>query len=179
MKKYQFSKNGLSLTASIPPYVNGMPTIDIDITDEQGGSIRLTTTMLTKDFTDSHLVLFCDALDFKTVQCKVCGALILDRSSENLYSRTADECEKCALKRINEKYGILMAKEQQKEAKRDIKMKTQGYTYKVVAWVHPKQGGDDYQIVLYTMAKPSKKEIQKTLQKEKSKELGDYTVTSL
>lgn len=65
------------------------------------------------------------------------------------------------------------------EASEDKKMKAKGFRYKLVAWVHPETGGDDYPIAAYCVVKPTVKEIKKLLTKKGSCHDSDYTIKTL
>jgi hypothetical protein len=65
--------------------------------------------------------------------------------------------------------------EQQK--KDDKKHKAKGYTHRVDAWIHPTQGGDDYQTTTYFVGEPKKADIARLLRSSEVK--NDYSVTAL
>lgn len=64
---------------------------------------------------------------------------------------------------------------QQKED--DKKHKAKGYTHRVDAWIHPAQGGDDYQTTTYFVGEPKKADIAALLRSSEVKD--DYSVTKL
>ncbi len=53
------------------------------------------------------------------------------------------------------------------------------YTHKVVAWIHPAAGGDDYQVDIYFGGKPTDEQIKASLKKSRSRVLDDYTLYDL
>lgn len=86
------------------------------------------------------------------------------------------------MKNKTDNFDELLKIEQAKEDKRmlrvDVKQKAKGFTHKVSGWVHPKNGGDDYQIDLYSKGKQSKEEIVSFF-KRRSKVTNDWKQTEL
>jgi len=75
----------------------------------------------------------------------------------------------------------LQTKEAQKEAKYDAKQKAKGYVWKVVAWIHPEAGGDDYKMAWYCGGKtaPTDETIKGWIKKKRSRVETDFKVTAL
>lgn len=71
-------------------------------------------------------------------------------------------CQPCRLARIQAEYEAEVEKEEQEEKKRDAEKKAEGYTCKVVAWLHP-AAGEDREVVVYFDGNPSKQDIVKHL----------------
>jgi hypothetical protein len=71
-------------------------------------------------------------------------------------------CQVCRADRIQAEYQAELAKEEQEEKKRDAEKKAEGYTCKVVAWLHPADG-EDREVVVYFDGNPSKRDIVKHL----------------
>ena len=86
-------------------------------------------------------------------------------------------CPSCHGAWCTAKFDQESAKERDDETKKDKSAKAKGFRYKALIWVHA--GGDDYQLVMYSVAKPSDAEIKTILKKKKSRVLNDYTVTTL
>lgn len=63
------------------------------------------------------------------------------------------------------------------QKKDDKKHKAKGYTHRVDAWIHPAQGGDDYQTTTYFVGEPKKADIAGLLRSSEVKD--DYSVTEL
>lgn len=89
------------------------------------------------------------------------------------------KCEACFMEKLNADLQKSQEKQRKKDAERDAKMKAEGYTHKVVAWVHPKGGGDDFQLIMHTMGKPTDASIKARLRKAGSVIDTDYKVTEL
>jgi hypothetical protein len=79
--------------------------------------------------------------------------------------------------------NAVFAKHQVSEAanqkKLDAKYKAQGFTHRLVAWVHPLTGGDDYSVQRYWKTRPADHQVQKILKKAHSAVLNDYCVVEL
>ncbi len=105
--------------------------------------------------------------------CVACGKPHLVNPDSN----RGENCNTCFTARITAEYDQAAAKERDKQAKRDAKMKAKGFTHKVIAWVHG--GGDDKQVEMYTQGAPSAADIKTRLRKLGSRILNDYTVTPL
>lgn len=112
----------------------------------------------------------------KTCSCAKCGKPAFDAST----CRTNDKglCEACFAKVLREQFEREAAHEKALLAQRDSKHKSQGFTHRVMAWVHPFHG-DDYQVNFWTKAEPTKEMVAKELTKLQSQVLTDYTVTAL
>lgn len=89
------------------------------------------------------------------------------------------QCEECFMTKLRAQFDAAAAKEAKKEAALDAKMKAKGFTHKVVAWVHPKAGGDDYKLIIHSVGKLTDAAIKKELRKEGSNVETDYTIVEL
>lgn len=63
-------------------------------------------------------------------------------------------------------------------AKYAAKMKAEGYTHRVLAWVHP-ASGDDYQVEFFSKRQPTDAEIVKLLKNRRSQVTNDFCVEAL
>lgn len=93
--------------------------------------------------------------------------------------KTKPLCDHCFMADITAELEAEQKKVDAEDAKRDVKMAAKGYTHRVIAWVHPSRGGDDYQIVLYSVGHPRVTDIEKTLKKRQSSRLDDYTIVAI
>jgi len=109
--------------------------------------------------------------------CDTCGELHFFTSAGPLSNR-GHTCEPCFLTKLEAEWKEEDAREKIKERKEDERRKRQGYTHKLVAWVHPPRG-DDYQIVAYTKGAISVPKIASILRRRKSQVLDDYSLTPL
>ena len=64
-------------------------------------------------------------------------------------------------------------------AKRDAQMKRKGMKFRITAWIHPSNGGDDRCIDWYEALRPTAQLIQTFLKKRGSEVLNDYVVVKL
>lgn len=120
------------------------------------------------------------ASQVKVCSCVRCnGPAVMDDPSVHPKYSSKGLCPKC----LTADFEAEFAKEQAKEAKReeaeDKKMVSKGYNFKTVAWIHPAGGGDDYQIVLYSVKAPTPAEMTKTLRARRSRVTDDYTTAAL
>jgi hypothetical protein len=107
--------------------------------------------------------------------CRTCSA----RHILNPSSNRKDQCEVCFMKELNDSFAKEEAKDARALARRDAKHKTKGYSYRVTAWVHPSEGGDDYMIDIYMVRKPRAEAIRAILKRKRSRVLNDYSIVTL
>lgn len=103
-------------------------------------------------------------------RCKKCG-------NTNIFMlRTNDTtCTECLSKSIQQ----LCKKERKKIERVDQREKMKGFLYKAEIWIHPEQGGDDYQIDVYYKYKPTKAEVSRTAKSKGSCVLNDFHIAKL
>lgn len=94
-------------------------------------------------------------------------------------SNREGKCEKCFLGELNNEYEAAKAKADAEEAVIDKEKYEQGFRYKVIAWIHPERGGDDYSMALYCTIKPTKAAIKKELKKLGSSVLDDFQMEEM
>lgn len=86
--------------------------------------------------------------------------------------------EKDKLQKETDKLIAELAEEDKQEAAELIaenkKLYARGFRYWVVAWVHPKGGGDDYMIDIYEGKLLNRADIHAILKKKRSSVLDDY-----
>lgn len=92
-------------------------------------------------------------------------------------SNRGEKCEACFLKALNDQYEKDVEKQRKKTAKQDLNMAIEGYTHKMIAWIHPKRGGDDYMVDVYFRGTPTEADIQRHL--KSSHEKNDYRIEEL
>lgn len=80
------------------------------------------------------------------------------------------------LEKFKREWAVIEAKQAKEQAARDAKMIRQGYTHRIVAWIHP-QYGDDYQVQAYSDGPFTKADIRDILKDSRVK--NDYVVTEL
>lgn len=111
-------------------------------------------------------------------KCSKRGCTHMAFDPATLKTNREGKCEPCFMDKLNADFAKEQEKESKMEAALDAKMKAKGYTHKVVAWVHPPRG-DDYQLIMHTMGKPSDADIKKELKKARSRIDTDYIISEL
>lgn len=96
-----------------------------------------------------------------------------------MHTNRGGQCEECFMTKLQAQFDAVAAREAKKEAALDAKMKAKGFTHKVVAWVHPKGGGDDYKLIIHSVGKLTDAAIKKELRKEGSNVETDYAIVEL
>lgn len=113
----------------------------------------------------------------RVIPCSRCGDHAFDPAS--VISNRNGLCEKCFLSDLDAEFAEAKAKEQAEITALNAKMLAEGYTHRVDAWIHPVAGGDDRQVSLYYIGKPSDRTVRRRLQMEGSSVLEDYVILPL
>jgi hypothetical protein len=165
--------NGIQITGRVCPYVWMYPKlgqrVEASFTDPYGGRHFRTARISWEDFTVEDFIAL--AKQINPQPCPKCAKTALLGETEH---RPEGWCEACWKVKFDAKWEKILAQEAKKQAKRDAKRKKLGYTHKTVMWVHPKQGGDDYSLEMYTMKAPSEAEVVKLLTKRGSCRTDDW-----
>ncbi len=88
-------------------------------------------------------------------------------------------CESCFLAALKAEWAEQEEAERRKIANRDRRMKKKGMAIRLTAWVHPQDGGDDYQVHWYLNAHPTPEQAADLLRDKGSSCLYDYKITLL
>lgn len=80
--------------------------------------------------------------------------------------------------KLRAEFAVEQAKEDKRLKARDKRMFAKGMKFRVTAWVHPKRGGDDYQVDIFYPTKPSDAEIRSTLS-SRSSVVDDFQIIDL
>ena len=173
--------DGTEVSSWLPPYLWMYPNpsaklaIDAHIDGGKGGSARLTSDKL---FTEATIDDVRDLLaKTKLVPCSKCGKpafdpAVMDTNREGM-------CEHCFIEKLDAQFKKEAAKEAKRKAAKDKRMYAKGYRFRIEAWIHPEEGGDDYTLEIYSLRELTDAEIQKELKKEGSCRLDDYSITKL
>lgn len=89
------------------------------------------------------------------------------------------ECEKCFTTKLKAEFDEAQKDIDKEVTRQDRLHRTKGCTHRISAWVHPKGGGDDFQVDYYSVGAPTPASIKKLLRNEGSAVLDDYTVTDI
>ncbi|TSK07803.1 MAG: hypothetical protein FPO08_00370 [Geobacter sp.] len=88
-----------------------------------------------------------------------------------------DLCEKCFIDKLNTELEKDREKEKKRVAKVDAQKAIEGFTHKMIAWIHPKAGGSDYMVDVYFMGEPKEEDILRQLKGSAVK--NDYRIEIL
>lgn len=87
-------------------------------------------------------------------------------------------CQRCQREDFDARWAEEEALEQVKEAKRLQQAKVEGYTHRVIAWIHP-EDGDDRMVEILFKGAPTAKGIKAQLHRLGSVVDDDYQITEL
>lgn len=175
----------VTLTAEVSPCVwmyQGYPfQIKVDMGDKQpprsGGDIIIQDRALNNDtYVEADITRLLDTVRIQECKNPNCDNPAFHPDHE---SNRAGECEKCFMTKLNAEFAAAQNKENAKIARRDKRMKQKGMVARVEAWIHPKQGGDDYMMDIYYAIQPSAAEIETQLKRKGSSILNDYRIITL
>ena len=157
-------------------YPNYPFQIQVHIGETGDHTIASKRGLSAKDATEADV----DALvaSLTIVRCPRCQAQMFERAGDQPHN-PEKLCSKCVLADLNQQFEDSKKSAEEKEKKEDAKMKAQGYTHRVNAYVHPTAGGDDYQVVFYGSPRPTKTAIKAQLQKLGSDVLDDFIITKI
>jgi hypothetical protein len=88
-------------------------------------------------------------------------------------------CEACFVADLQAELEKELEAVRRQIAARDLRMKNKGFTARVTAWVHPEEGGDDYQMDWYFKQRPLPEQIQLLLLEVGSEILDDFEIIKL
>lgn len=175
----------VTLMAEVSPCVwmyQGYPfQIKVDMGDKQhprsGGDIIIQDRALNNDtYTEADIQRLLDTVKIQPCKNSGCNNPAFHPDHE---SNRAGECEHCFMAKLNAEFAAEQKKENAKIARRDKRMKQKGMVARVEAWIHPKQGGDDYMVDIYYATQPSTAEIETQLKRKGSSILNDYRIITL
>ena len=175
--KCEYTTHGITVEVEVSPcswmYANYGFQFGYKANDGSSAAYCNRNGLTCEDATPADVQAMLDALTVGA--CDKCGRPHLVNPDSN----RGETCEECFVTAIIAELKMEQAKEDKRKAAEDAKMKVKGYRYKTVAWVHPSAGGDDYQVVMYTVKRPLKAEVQAMLKKKRSSILDDYNIAKL
>jgi hypothetical protein len=184
---FSTQRAGATLTMRIEHPSWGYPNwgLQIGVSIDDGGKTRHNSTGARRPGLPFEQATVGDALalfeSVGVVPCRTCGAPAFDPATS--ITNRAGECESCFLERIDRDFerdmlpvriGKLKA-----ELQRALDHKAKGFTHRLLAMIHPEEGGDDYLVEFFTKTEPTPAGIEKLLKKWRSAVLNDYRVTHL
>jgi hypothetical protein len=113
----------------------------------------------------------------KTAPCPRCSTPAFDLTT--VKTNRGGLCEPCFVRDWESDFAAIEQAERLKIAAHDRRMKQQGMTVRVTAWVHPDGLGDDYQVDWYFADPPTAAYLRKLLRAEGSTITDDYQITTL
>lgn len=174
----------VKLTAQIALYSIGEPQLAVDVGEaqERGFPVVSQRIMLrdAKVDTDEAVVTTLNraidaALSTRVVRCTRCDGHRLDADDSNRTDvKGRPLCEACFCAELDADFKREAEKEKVREAKAEKKLHAKGYRWAVDMWIHPKNGGDDYQTTVYYTKRPTKETVVAYL-KRASSVTTDYT----
>lgn len=177
LKNYRctFPVNGHSVTAEVSPcshmYSNyGLQMMFKLVPD--GGEVALNRKDIPwAKVTIDDINRMMDSI--KIVPCKNPGC---DRPAfdASLGSNREGQCEQCFMKDWQDKWDKLMVEVLEENLKYALDAKSKGHRFFTVGWVHPEEGGDDYETFMGHTSRPAKKTIQNHLKRSGSCVLDDF-----
>lgn len=112
----------------------------------------------------------------RLLPCPRCSAPAFDPATVD--TNRGGLCERCFLNDLEAEYTTEVEAEQRKLAAQDRRMRQQGMTVRVTAWIHP-PSGEDYQADWYFPSRPMPLQIRRLLEVKCSSQLDDYEIIVL
>lgn len=175
--------NGIKLTAEISPCVFMYPgyplQLSVTLSDQTGKSLGegypTDRSKTSSTYTDAAVRSLFDAV--RVIPCPQCATPAFDPAT--IDTHRGGLCKECFTARLNAEWAAEEKTERRAIATRDRRMKRDGMAVRVTAWVHPKNGGDDYQVDWYLDAHPTRENVRDLLRKQGSDCLDDYQIITL
>lgn len=174
--------NGVWLEAEVSPCVFMYPGYPLQLTVTLRGFLGQylgevhpadrTRTATTYTDADAERLL----AGVQVTPCSRCSTPAFDPTS--VQTNRGGLCETCFLADFTAELEREEEAERQKLAAQDFRMKNNGMTVRVSAWVHP-ENGDDYQLTWYLQEKPLPEQIRWALLEEGSTVLDDFDIIEL
>jgi hypothetical protein len=113
----------------------------------------------------------------RITRCRRCAAPAFD--SQTVDTNRGGLCESCFIHDLEVDWARAEEAERQELAEADRRLKAAGMAFRVSAWVHPEDRGDDDLVHWYFAARPTRKQIRTLLREAGSSVLDDYQVITL
>jgi len=175
--------DGVKLEAEVSPCVFMYPSYPLQITvtlhrhaSECLGEARaVDRTKTAATYTDVTVKRLLAAV--RTSPCPRCSTPAFDPAT--IQTNRGGLCEGCFLATLEAEWAEEQDAEKRKIANRDRRMKRQGMSVRVSAWMHPQDGGDDYQVDWYFNAQPTPEQAAHMLRDQGSNRKYDYQIIVL
>jgi len=109
--------------------------------------------------------------------CKRCSAPAFDPST--VKTNRGGLCEACFVGDLEAELAADEEEELKRLTERDRQMNRKGKKYRVTAWIHPVDGGDDYQVDWYFETRPTRKQIRSLVHAKRSSVADDFQVVAI
>ncbi len=113
----------------------------------------------------------------RTTHCPRCSGPAFDPAT--VETNRGGLCEACFLECLEAEMAAAELADRQETAARDRREKEAGMAFRARGWVHPRCGGDDYQVDWYFQARPSPEQVAALLEGQGSAVLDDYEIVAL
>jgi antirestriction protein ArdC len=175
--------NGVRLEAEVSPCVRMVPGYPLQLTvtlhrhpgESLGQAFPADRTKTADTYRDADVKRLLAGI--RTAPCPRCSTPAFDPATVG--TNRAGLCEGCCLGDLNAKSAAAWDAEQRRMAERDARMKRKGMTVRVTAWIHPADGGDDYQADWYFKTRPTTRMVETLLRRKRSACLDDYQIIIL
>jgi hypothetical protein len=175
--------DGVKLEAEVSPCVymtQGYP-LQVEVTlrrhsNECLGKAFATNRTKTADtYTDADVEELMAGI--RIIPCHRCAAPAFQ--PETVETNRNGLCESCFMSDLEADVAKAEEADRQETAARDLRMKKEGMSVRISAWVHPEGGGDDYQVDWYLEARPTAEGVRSLLREQHSSRLDDYQIITL
>jgi hypothetical protein len=175
--KHTTECNGTQLTAEVSPCVWMYPAYPLQIRINMAGggnAFKVHKGLTWGTATEEDVVALAESVS--VCACSRCGKPAFDPAT--VETNRGGLCESCFMADLTATYQKEVEKEMQAVRAEDDKMRADGFTHKVEAWIHPAQG-DDYQIDFYVTSRPLDDTIVAMLARRGSAVPSDYVIKVL
>jgi hypothetical protein len=175
--------DGVSLEAEVSPCVFMYASYPLQITitlhrhpgECLGEAYAADRTNTAESYTDASVELL--LANVRISPCPCCSKPTFDAATVQTHRGAL--CKICFEKALEAEWAVEEAAAQRKIAARDSLMMRKGMVVRVDAWIHPEEGGDDYQVSWYFPAQLTKAKVRRLLRKEGSTITDDYQIIQL
>jgi NMD protein affecting ribosome stability and mRNA decay len=139
------------------------------------GYVSLCSDILFTEATETDVLTL--LAQTKLTTCPRCGKPAFDPTVHE--TNRGGLCEECFVDDLNDEIEKEQKKEEVRQKRSDSRMRKKGYSHRTNAWIHPKSGGSDYIIEIYSRRELSKEAISTLLLKEGSTKPDAFIQVSL
>ena len=175
-------RRGISLTAEVSPCVFLYPPYPLQIAITLHGpegaylgkAYAVDRSKTAATYTEADVKRLLDAV--RIGNCPRCSAPAFDPTT--VETNRVCLCEHCFITMLESEVLSELRREKRERADLDRRMKQNGMTVRVTAWVHPDRG-DDYQVDWYFPNAQTPEQVRNRLRRDGSCQLDDYEIAIL